>query len=1044
MTLWILSSSVLILIVATMRILLRGKVAPGLQYALWLLVLIRLLIPGNLARTPLSIANLIPEPTPTAYTQTAAHTTPNPETSPTINITPIDRQNWLDAPVLEIPTSTIQAQDSADGPVAVISAVSLDWRTFLTLLWISGMVVAALVLLVSNLRFYSRLRRSRVPFYTENSPKAFTVKGLSSPCLFGVPIPAIYLPTYCLEHPTAMTHMLVHEQTHYRHGDHVWALLRGIALILHWYNPLVWLAIHLSRQDCELACDAASIRQLGEEQRLAYGKTLVDLIALRPRPVDLLSCATTMNASKRNLTWRVALIAKKPKMLAVTAICILLVAAVAVGCTFTGANVSDLDADQVILTHQGMQVTLKGDNAAVLAKTFDAVKQTSTGQPMGIPGRLTLSFQKDGNTIADWSITPEGICADSRQRGNYHWENNSYDQIASLFWDHLVVPHALLNTVYSSNLTPNLHATQIAEVLNLYRSMELAPISNGPNTATQISFSIPQMQTTAMSLLPLFSLDETGNVTLYWDGNPSYYMCENGEVIYQQLQQIKSNALSYEQTLAWSYISDQIAYLAESYGCTVLDSRLDALTAMTAPDSPYQALILQYRLQPDNPSVIPDDSDFQLEDGWLTGETALGKPVLQYYADNASFCSLAPTWTNLVDIGYGGDYEASVKSAYSAAIGVLSPFYNADSQVLILPWPLQAGNISYRLEGTDGNGTAYSEAFDCGEHMQIDLSQYRELWLITLEDGTEQKRENICVLHPEAAMAEMDYRDVKLTNVSEHLTLEEIGERWFAAWGAKLQAASPLNPALVTAFSVDNCEVVVTPVDGSIDRFCVRTTLHLQDRTADDDISFWIRYHSAHIGTDHWEGWLELEQIAVLERQGTDWHCTSLGRSIPASVMDWGFDASVLDADFSTLPAITNSDGLRLWIGMSTEQYAETLGITDMLESGIIIHGGGQLITHAYDGIIVQLQCTNLWTTEDLPGVGDSIETVYTLLGEKEAVLMPEMQPPMYSVNYILEPSPGWIGYIYSADGMISSVSVGIPMTPFSGTLVQLGRLILR
>ena len=46
-----------------------------------------------------------------------------------------------------------------------------------------------------------------------------------------------------------LRHVLAHELTHYAHKDHIWSLLRCLALALHWYNPLVWLAAALSKRD---------------------------------------------------------------------------------------------------------------------------------------------------------------------------------------------------------------------------------------------------------------------------------------------------------------------------------------------------------------------------------------------------------------------------------------------------------------------------------------------------------------------------------------------------------------------------------------------------------------------------------------------------------------------------------------------------------------------------------------------------------------------------------------------------------------------------
>lgn len=77
----------------------------------------------------------------------------------------------------------------------------------------------------------------------------YLVEGLSSPCLFGLFRPAIYLTPEAVENETVLRHVLAHEATHYAHKDHIWSALRCTALALHWYNPLVWLAVSLSKAD---------------------------------------------------------------------------------------------------------------------------------------------------------------------------------------------------------------------------------------------------------------------------------------------------------------------------------------------------------------------------------------------------------------------------------------------------------------------------------------------------------------------------------------------------------------------------------------------------------------------------------------------------------------------------------------------------------------------------------------------------------------------------------------------------------------------------
>jgi hypothetical protein len=107
---------------------------------------------------------------------------------------------------------------------------------------------------------------------------------------------------------------------------------------LHWFNPLEWLAAALSRRDAELACDEGTIRRIGEKNRLEYGRTLIQLICAKRKPMDLLCCATTMSQSKKEIRERIALIAKKPKMFLITMVIVILAAAA--GCTFTGSKLN--------------------------------------------------------------------------------------------------------------------------------------------------------------------------------------------------------------------------------------------------------------------------------------------------------------------------------------------------------------------------------------------------------------------------------------------------------------------------------------------------------------------------------------------------------------------------------------------------------------------------------------------------------------------------------------------------------------------------------
>ena len=66
MKLWILSSSLLILIVIGLRTYLKGRISFRVQYAIWLIVLLRLLIPFSVGRSPISVETVLPASEPAA------------------------------------------------------------------------------------------------------------------------------------------------------------------------------------------------------------------------------------------------------------------------------------------------------------------------------------------------------------------------------------------------------------------------------------------------------------------------------------------------------------------------------------------------------------------------------------------------------------------------------------------------------------------------------------------------------------------------------------------------------------------------------------------------------------------------------------------------------------------------------------------------------------------------------------------------------------------------------------------------------------------
>ena len=328
----VISSSVLIIAVIAVRRVFRTKISSRLKYALWSLVLIRLLLPVSLFGSGISIMNAVP----------STNNASQPLYLGRISSVPLTEGDTVYAKSngeLTEPNSFGHAVLSDDGNSVTRYAVKTTAADVLKFVWIVGAAAAALWIAIVNLVFYTRLRKCREP-YPEGRGlplKIYVADYPASPCLFGLLRPAIYL-TPGAASDEAFPYVYAHEYCHYRHGDHFWTVVRGLCLAAYWWNPLVWAAAILSRADSETACDESAVRLMGEDNRLIYGKTLVDMIAERPSPSAILCSATTMTGGRREIEKRLLLIVKKPRTYVPAIIAVLLILAVSAGCAFSGAK----------------------------------------------------------------------------------------------------------------------------------------------------------------------------------------------------------------------------------------------------------------------------------------------------------------------------------------------------------------------------------------------------------------------------------------------------------------------------------------------------------------------------------------------------------------------------------------------------------------------------------------------------------------------------------------------------------------------------------
>ena len=256
------TASLVILFVMLARLCLK-KLPKMISYALWAVVLLRLLCPMSL-ELPVSI---LPERTPVKDTYSLSDTPVSVVDACVAAYHAAEDTFQGSDNVLYIPT----ARPTQNGEVEYVQVLKTDvWILFGQYVWLAG--VAAM--LIHSLVSYIKLR-SQMAVKVELEKGIFICDDITSPFVMGVFRPTVYLPSGMAA--KERSYIIAHERHHIRRMDHVWKLLAYVALTLHWFNPLVWIAFILACKDMEMSCDEAVIRQLGTQVRAEYAASLASL-----------------------------------------------------------------------------------------------------------------------------------------------------------------------------------------------------------------------------------------------------------------------------------------------------------------------------------------------------------------------------------------------------------------------------------------------------------------------------------------------------------------------------------------------------------------------------------------------------------------------------------------------------------------------------------------------------------------------------------------------------------------------------------------------
>jgi beta-lactamase regulating signal transducer with metallopeptidase domain/uncharacterized GH25 family protein len=316
---WLLSHSlqagVLVLLVLLMQWVFRRQLTNRWRFALWWIVLARLLLPFSPAST-ISLFNVfktnvhLENPGTLVFVPFAQSPEnksvrmPPPavelaqmELPPIKNIPPMEPV--LDAPdppnpIKAVPSVSVPADNSQ---LLLLRPLAFDnyFIVGAAAIWLAGVLGLAGVVAIQLLGFYQKLDKAsapgdpslqillnecRVEFGNSGPIQLLETDAVQSPALFGLVRLRLLLPRRFGEqfNRRELRYIFLHEIAHVKRGD-LWLSWLVTALqILHWFNPLLWLGFARLRADRELACDELALLRAGDDAGTAYGETVVKLL----------------------------------------------------------------------------------------------------------------------------------------------------------------------------------------------------------------------------------------------------------------------------------------------------------------------------------------------------------------------------------------------------------------------------------------------------------------------------------------------------------------------------------------------------------------------------------------------------------------------------------------------------------------------------------------------------------------------------------------------------------------------------------------------
>ena len=145
-----------------------------------------------------------------------------------------------------------------------------NFMYLVSILWMIGIQILIVYFIVSYIKTYSRIKTATL--YNEN---VYESDQIDTAFVFGLIKPKIYIPVNLTE--SEKIYIIEHEKVHIKRKDYVTKIIAFLILIIHWFNPIMWISFILMTRDMEMSCDERVMKNLGEDIKTNYSYSLLNL-----------------------------------------------------------------------------------------------------------------------------------------------------------------------------------------------------------------------------------------------------------------------------------------------------------------------------------------------------------------------------------------------------------------------------------------------------------------------------------------------------------------------------------------------------------------------------------------------------------------------------------------------------------------------------------------------------------------------------------------------------------------------------------------------